>query len=119
MRLQDRSMSSNRASVAFMPATFSKDSSDMLLLLAEPTPWLLCCDRLMADSSPYDLPNNELYWPISMRSRYESSPWRRIKLAVFQSKRLACHGSTSFNCSGKILGSAAAIKASCASMAEA
>src|SRR5881409_3345070 len=41
------------------------------------------------------------------------------KLKVFHTRRFACQGCTHFSCSGKRLGSAAAVKASFAKIAEA
>ncbi|MND05950.1 hypothetical protein D3C83_270410 [compost metagenome] len=60
--------------------------------------------------------------PRSMRSEFASagsfgSTGRKEKR--FQKIRLACHGETNFSCSGNFDGSAAATKASSASMAEA
>src|SRR5690606_40578563 len=101
------------------PDTFSNVSNESPLLLADGNPLLLCCDRLMADNSPYDLPNKGLYWRISIRRRFTSSPRMGMKLAVFQRSRLGCQGANSVNCSGYIFGSPAATNASCAKIAEA
>src|SRR5690606_8742236 len=73
----------------------------------------------MADNSPYDLPNKGLYWPISIRRRFTSSPRKGMKLAVFQRSRLGCQGANYVNCSGYIFGSLDASKALCEKMAEA
>ena len=86
--------------------------------------------RLMVAISWYEYPSTGLNAPVSAEPALVrfgkvgncvpggSAPRNAAKLKLARTSRLACHGCTHFNCSGKRAGSAAASNASLPRMAE-
>ena len=116
------SMPLNNTSVIGVPSSSLKYSLRAPRRGGLPTPWLLCMLRLAAAISVKALPSSGLKPPASSVARPAGSNgifrfWKKNG-EVFQTSRVGFQTSTEASCSGKRFGSAAAVKASRARIAD-